>query len=430
MPDRSPYAVAVQTVFTNPIHAVSDSWTIAADQAFIHDRGLVPNVVVRIAGGVIEDVVIGGNRSADAVYIEGATLLPGLIDPHQHLSFSADHSVIEHLTRDSSEVLAARSAGNAQRALASGVTTVVDCGGHSNVILGLRDSAERGLLTLPRIVSCGAPITTTAGHCHWLGGVADSQSDVIKLVREQIGRGADFVKVMLSGGNLTAGTNPAQLQYEPSVMEALAKECRRLNRPLVAHVHSAEAIELAALVGVTVVAHGTCMHQNGDVGATAAIIKALVDNGVFVDPTLMVGKRSGSQDLSARGVLREMMLPSFAAMFKAGVPLLAGTDAGVPGIGHDSLSGSIDSLVSEVGLSIEDALAGASHRVADAFKLHSRGRLAAGTDADLVLVPGDLATSTQGLGRPHAVWTRGRLVAGNVIAMAGLHWPDPTRVST
>jgi imidazolonepropionase-like amidohydrolase len=417
MNNPSSNGVAAQTILSIPQSMPQDAWSVAADWAYLRSDGLVRDVVVRVRSGSIDAVTVGQSRPDDAIYVPGATLLPGLLDSHQHLSFSGDSSAIAYLTGDSSEELAIRGAGNAQRALASGVTTVVDCGGHAEVILGLRDSSARQVLALPRIVSCGAPITTTAGHCHWLGGIADSRSDVIKRAREQIAMGADFIKIMLSGGNMTAGTNPVELQYEPAVMDALATECRRLSRPLVAHVHSAGGIKLAAQAGATVVAHGTCMHNDGTVGVTPEIITALVDNDVLVDPTLMVGKPQSATDRSARGELRHDMLPSFSEMARAGVPLLAGTDAGVPGIGHGSISGSIASLVEEVGLSIEDALAGATHLVADAFNLEGRGTIEDGATADLALVAGDLHGDVGCLAHPLGVWLGGRLVAGDAAAM-------------
>lgn len=403
-----------------------DAWSLAADWAFLRAEGLVRDVVVHVRGTSVERVTVGQTRPDDALYVPGATLLPGLLDSHQHLSFSGDAAVIDYLTEEPSEMLVVRSAGNAQRALASGVTTVVDCGGHVEVVLALRDSSERGLLALPRIVSCGAPITTTAGHCHWLGGIADSRTDVIKRARGQIALGADFIKIMLNGGNMTAGTNPAELQYEAEIMEALGNECRRLGRPLVAHVHSAGGIEIAARAGATVVAHGTCMRQDGTVGATPEIIDTLVENAVFVDPTLMVGKLpSATGRRTARGQLRHEMLPSFGDMAGAGVPLLAGTDAGVPGIGHDSISGSIISLVEEVGQSIEDALAGATHLVADAFNLETRGTIENGALADLVLVPGDLHDDLDCLAAPVGVWRGGEFVAGNEVGVTA--WRNSPR---
>ena len=423
---------AANGLATQPILSVApavtgDAWSVAADWAYLRTEGLVRDVVVHVRGSTVESVTVGQTRPDDAVYVPGATLLPGLLDSHQHLSFSGDADVIDHLKEDPSEMLALRSAGNAQRALASGVTTVVDCGGHAKVILALRDSSSQGLLALPRIVSCGAPITTTAGHCHWLGGIADSRADVIRRAREQIALGADFIKIMLNGGNMTAGTNPVELQYEAETMEALGNECRRLHRPLVAHVHSASAIEIAARAGATVVAHGTCMRQDGTVGATPEIIETLVENAVFVDPTIMVGRSPAvTGRRTARGQLRHEMLPSFGNMAGAGVRLLAGTDAGVPGIGHDSISGSIISLVEEVGLSIEDALAGATHLVADAFDLDTRGTIESGALADLVLIGGDLHDDLEYLADPVGVWRGGQFVAGNEVGASA--WRNSPQV--
>ena len=104
------------------------------------------------------------------------TLLPGFIDAHVHLNFNAgptNEDVIATLARENEAQLALRAIANAQDALRAGVTTVRDCGGRGLVTFSVRDAVAGGLVTGPRILVCGMPITTTLGHCHYCGLVAD-----------------------------------------------------------------------------------------------------------------------------------------------------------------------------------------------------------------------------------------------------------------
>jgi imidazolonepropionase-like amidohydrolase len=322
---------------------------------------------------------------------------------------------VENVLRESVPTQLARATGNAQRALASGITTAVDCGGTTEVVLALRDGIAAGRLQGPRLLVSGAPLTPTAGHCHWLGGIADSQDDLIRAMRSHVAAGVDVIKVMVTGGNITEGSNPARLQYPPDAIAALARECERLGRTLVTHAHSTEAIELSAGVGARVIAHATCTHGDGLVDLDDTTIKRLLDAGCFVDPTLMVarpGHGDGSDRSERRLEQRQQMLPLFAEMYEAGVPLLAGTDAGVPGVPHGSVGGSVVALHREVGLPIGQALRAATSVPARAFGIDDRvGTLRPGLSADLLLLDGLVGEDVDAINRPLAVWKAGALVA-------------------
>jgi imidazolonepropionase-like amidohydrolase len=281
----------------------------------------------------------------------------------------------------------------------------------------VRDAVNDGSVTGPRILSCGAPITTTAGHCAWLGCLADSQDEVIRAARMQIAAGADFLKIMLTGGNLTPGSNPRMLQYAEPVVFALAAEARRLDRPLVAHAHSQEAILLAARAGVTVIAHATC-HSADGIALDDTTLEVLAASDTRVDPTITVGlSQAGvavSGAMSERARVRQQMLPLFGRMHEAGVTLLAGTDGGVTHVGHGGVGQAILALHGEVGLGLEDALQAGTGTAAAALGLaRVTGSLASGLSADLVLVDADLRQVPAALLAPSHVWSQGRLVARN-----------------
>ena len=237
------------------------TWAIRPGCVLLPGGVLARDREVVIRDGLVEEVVPSGRTSATGIPVldvPGASLLPGLIDSHVHLTFSSDGQVVDNILRESVPVQLARATGNAQRALAAGVTTAVDCGGITEVVVALRDGIAAGRLHGPRLLVRGAPLTTTAGHCHWLGGAADSQDELIRTMRSHVAAGVDLIKVMVTGGNITEGSNPARLQFAPESIAALARECERLGRPLVTHAHTTEAVELSASWGARIIAHATC----------------------------------------------------------------------------------------------------------------------------------------------------------------------------
>jgi imidazolonepropionase-like amidohydrolase len=409
----------------------ADPWLIRAGSVLLPPGELASGMDVLIEGDRIRAVVPSGTSPVDEerlILAPDATLIPGLIDTHVHLTFSGDDELVDNVQRDAIGPQLARATGNAQEALSRGITTIVDCGGHTEALLALRSGLERGLVQGPRLLVSGAPITTTAGHCHWLGGTADTVEEVISRARGLAAAGVDLIKVMVTGGNITAGSNPARLQYPEAVLGALAEECGRLGKPLVAHAHSAEGVELAARIGARVVAHATCADQDGEVSLHLSVVEALAAAGTYVDPTLMVGARSavspsvpdarrGGNGTDAgppprRQVQRQAMLPVFAAMHQGGVRLLSGTDAGVPGVPHGSVADSVVALHTEVGLDIAQALGAATSRAAAAFGLGEEvGEIRAGLRADLLLLDGRLRDGMAVLHTPGTVWRAGRLVA-------------------
>ncbi len=387
------------------------SFSLRVGLALLPGRGLAENVTVVVADGVIAEVRTGVTEVPDQ---PGATLLPGLIDSHAHLSFSGGLDPVAEVVGASDVDLGILALSNAQTALASGVTTVADCGARGEVAISLREATAARRVFGPRVLSCGAPITTTAGHCSWLGACADSMDDVIRQARRQVAAGADFLKVMMTGGNLTPGSNPGMLQYPPEVIVALVAEARRLGRPLMAHAHSEQAVALAARAGVPIVAHGTCGSPEG-ISVSAGTLDALRQSGTIVDPTITVGLAVPGQAVppsAERSKIRQEMLPVFAAMHRHGITLLAGTDGGVTNVGHGHSAHAVLALHTEVGIDLAQALSAATAGPASALGLAGvTGAISPGLSADLVLVDADLRTEPAALLRPERVWLGGRLSA-------------------
>jgi imidazolonepropionase-like amidohydrolase len=137
----------------------------------------------------------------DLVDLGDATLLPGLIDVHQHLAFDASTDPVAQLDADDDATLLLRMRLAARRALAAGITTIRDLGDRGYLSLTLREWFLTANEVGPRIVASGPPITTTNGHCWFLGGETDGPEAMRQAVRERAARGVDVIKVMASGMN-------------------------------------------------------------------------------------------------------------------------------------------------------------------------------------------------------------------------------------
>jgi imidazolonepropionase-like amidohydrolase len=405
--------------------AGQDRFALRVGQALLPSRGFVHDVVVVVEGEVIAEVVAGPAAPvldrASVVDASAATLLPGLVDSHVHLTFRGSPDVAADMTGASDVALALRAVANAQSALVRGVTTLADCGARGRTVIEVRDAIGRREVMGPRILAAGAPITTTGGHCAWLGACAELPDDVIREARRQVAAGADFLKIMLTGGNLTPGSNPYMMQYPEEALKAAAAEARRLAKPLVVHAHSEPALALAARCGASIVAHATCW-KDGGFSLSDSTIAALKAAGVAVDPTITVGMTLGdpaSDQSIERARVRQEMLPIFAEMHRHGVTLLAGTDSGVVNVEHGSSSRAVLSLLRDVGLTLEESLGAATERAAASLGLGKvTGSIRPGLSADLLLVEGDLQDDPSLLLHPSRVWARGRLAAvdGTLVA--------------
>ncbi len=194
----------------------------------------------------------------------GATLLPGLVDGHVHLMYRTGESIFEHARAFDDHALLVRSAYHARLLLKAGVTTVRDCGSRGTFLGALRDGIQEGFLQGPRILTCGPPITSTAGHLWVCGAEADSAEEARRLVRRLVKEGVDFIKVMATGGRMTPGTNPGAPQFSVDELRAMVDDAHRLGRRVAAHCLGTAGIAAAVEAGVDTVEHGNFLDATGD----------------------------------------------------------------------------------------------------------------------------------------------------------------------
>ena len=359
------------------------------------------NQAIVIEDDKISQIAPSGEVKAAAgdatIDLPDATVLPGLIDMHTHLTFELSSLSYEGL-KISTAREALHGARNARRTLEAGFTTVRNLGAKDYADIALRDAINDSDVIGPRIVASGPAMGITGGHCdenllppalHFQGGgVADGMEAVQHKVREIIKYGADVIKICATGGVLSKGDDPNASQYTLEEMKAIVADAHRLGRRVAAHAHGAEGVRWASEAGVDSIEHGHLMDD--------AAIATLKKNGTYLVPTLFLGEymeknldRSDVPEYSKqkmRDVIAAMRKNTGKA-FAAGVKVAFGTDAAV--YPHGLNAGEFHVYV-QLGMTplaaIQTATVNASDLLGPKFAV---GSLEPGKFADVIAVDGD-----------------------------------------
>src|ERR1700735_504690 len=396
----------------------SVAWVCAAQTA----KSTAPAEIAIHAGKVL-DVRTGNYLSDQTIWIEGdrvkpigktadissqlpagtkmidlsnATVLPGLIDCHTHLTMTPYDSGPAglHISYPRQALTGAR---NARVTLEAGFTTVrnVGAGGYSDV--ALRDAINAGDVIGPRMLVSGPPLSITGGHgdtnflapqFNWSDdGVADGVDGVQKKVREDIKYGADVIKFMATGGVLSEGDNPALAQYSEEEMKSIIDTAHSLGRKVAAHAHGSGGIKLAVLAGVDSIEHGSYINDED--------IALMKEHGTYLVPTVYLEDWL-LENVNVLGLTPNMIqkantvLPiaqqNLSHAFKSGVKVALGTDAAVYPHG---LNGHELGKMVEMGLSPLQAIQAGTVNAADLLGWSDRvGTLEPGKYADIIAIQG------------------------------------------
>src|SRR6202046_1935850 len=397
----------------------SVAWVCAAQTA----KSTAPAEIAIHAGKVL-DVRTGNYLNDQTIWIEGdrvkpigktadissqlpagtkmidlsnATVLPGLIDCHTHLTMTPYDSGPAglHISYPRQALTGAR---NARVTLEAGFTTVrnVGAGGYSDI--ALRDAIKAGDVPGPRMLVSGPPLSITGGHgdenflapqYDWSSdGVADGVDGVMTKVLENIKYGADVIKFMATGGVLSEGDNPALEQYSPEEMKAIIDTAHGLGRKAAAHAHGALGIKNAVLAGVDSIEHGSYINDED--------IMLMKQHGTYLVPTVFLEDwlLANYQHLGFTQSMTDKMntvLPiakqNLSHAFKEGVKIAFGTDAAV--YPHGMNAGEFATMV-KMGLPPLVAIQAATVNAADLLGWSDRvGTREPGKFADIVAVDGD-----------------------------------------
>lgn len=396
------------------MHTVRTDTALAvrAGRLFDGDRNVGPGMVLIEDGRIVDVDTTGAAPPAGVAVVDlgaGISVLPGLIDAHVHLAFDAGADVVGRIGAADDGQLLTQMARAARQALHAGITTVRDLGDRAFLAPALRDrfggSDEPG----PEIVASGPPITVRGGHCHFLGGVAEGPRELLDAVRRRAERGCEFVKVMVSGGQLTPGSAMHEAQYHLADLRLIVTEAHRLGLRAAAHAHSPGSISDAVAAGFDTLEHVTFITADG-VRADPTTMAAVVESRAVVSVTVGLAPGKGGPP---PGVARRIdaVAEAWTHLHCAGARVVPGTDAGIaPPKPHDVLPHGITELT-RIGMSNLDALRAATSVAADACGLTGRkGRLVPGADADLLAVVGDPCTDLRAVHDVAAVFRAGRRV--------------------
>jgi imidazolonepropionase-like amidohydrolase len=364
-------------------------------------------VTVTVDGDRIVSVTDGYTAPAPGdtvIDLKSATLMPGLMDMHVHLSSqqSGQAGYAERFYLNPADI-ALRATTYARKTLLAGFTTVRDCGAGHKMNLALRDAVAKGWIDGPRIIAAGS-VTTTGGHgdatnglatelqealAPVLPGTANGTDQMRAAVRQRYKDGADAIKIAATGGVLSLAKSGQAPLFTDDELEAVVETARDYGLTVIAHAHGTEGMLRAVEAGVHSIEHGTYMSDE--------VMAAMKERGTYYVPTISAG-RFVAEKSKIDGYFPDVVRPkaaaigpqiqsTFAKAWKAGVKIAFGTDQGVAPHGDNGLE---FVYMVDAGMPPMAAIKSATSVGAELLGMEKDlGTVDAGKLADLVAVPGD-----------------------------------------
>lgn len=400
--------------FTAIAHAQVD-YLLIPDRVF-DGKEIHENWVVGVKGNGIS--YAGPNKSIDAdstIELKGMTLMPGLIEGHSHILLHPynETSWNDQVLKESVAERSARAVNHLKASLMAGVTTMRDLGseGAGYADVGLKIAVQKGVIPGPRLIVAGKAIVATGsyGPKGFHEGVnvplgaeeADGYDDLIRVTRDQIGNGADLIKVYADYRWGPEGT--AQPTFTVAELKTIVEIAESSGREVVAHASSAEAMKRAIEAGIKTIEHGD--------GGTLEVFKLMAEKGVAFCPTIAAGDAITQYSGWNKGVDPEpgrirAKRRSFELALQAGVKIVFGGDVGV--FPHGENVRELELMV-EYGMPEELALISATSGNAETFRLDDLGQLKEGFLADIIAVEGDPLSSISNLRKVKLVMKDGKI---------------------
>jgi imidazolonepropionase-like amidohydrolase len=372
------------------------------------DSEVIENGFVEMQGGKIVAVGEASERTdldTANVVKTGGTILPGLFNSHAHLAWDGVHDLARQSLDDTPEISAYKSAGNMLKSLRAGVTTVRDLGMNKSNFAA-KQAVAQGIFPGPRLLICGEAIVQTGGHTYWCCREASGADEMRRAVREQVRGGADLIKIMASHD---------LHEFTDAELEAVIDETHRNGLPITAHATFNSIIHRVVQFGVDVVEHGGSLDDD--------TIQLLLDRKVPIVTTFApivqqsqpeIAKKFNVPDWKLaerqRAVADKSRYEGLVKAAAAGVPIVFGTDAGSPAVGHEVISPEMEFMV-KVGVVKDNyaAIRSATIVAAKMNKLDSKlGTLEPGKVADVIVAAGDPLKDIHALDRITMTFAEGK----------------------
>ncbi|NIB38421.1 amidohydrolase family protein [Pseudomaricurvus alkylphenolicus] len=399
------------------VSSANNTLVLTADRLLDVETGklLSPGVVV-----VKDKQIVAVNpdqlpESAEIVALGDATLLPGLIDMHTHITQEMmddwGHAPVTQAPTDA----ALRGARNAQKTLHAGFTTIRDLGAGGFADVAVMRAINSGIIEGPDIFPSAHAVGITGGHCDVTGlvpevaekgpeqGVADGKEAILRAIRYQIKHGAKVIKTCATAGVMSRGASVGNQQYSDEELHTIVAEASRQGVKVAAHAHGINGILAAVEAGVDSIEHGTIM--------TRKIARAMKKNGTFLVPTVYLIETfdltSVPDDIRKKAaVIGREAYAGLELAIREQVPIAYGTDTGV--IPHGDNGKQFAVLVNH-GMSPINAIRSATLNAAKLLGVEDRGRLAPGLRADIIAVTGNPLKDIQAMESAQFVMKEGRI---------------------
>ena len=395
----------------------SDATTVLRCGVFIDGSGIPASedTGVVIDGDEIVAIAPWGELGVSGEYrdFRHCTVIPGIIDGHTHICLGSPSSPSWTTTAGDPIGVVAWGLASSCASLLSGVTTVIDAGSSDGLALRVSALIKSGVALGSRVLAAGPAITTTGGHGASFGIRADNTDEIVKAVRANVSAGADYVKIMVTGGAITPQSNRRRSQYGQDELDAAIADAHRLNRKVIGHANCTEGITRSVRAGIDIVAHCNWLGERpGTVEVDLHTVDLMEAQGTWIDLNIQ-GAFRDIEEADGRVVSVQPDDPTprtrwelLRPLAERGIGIYLTSDGFGPSIG--SFTKQLSVVESRDVASPEGLVSHVTSSPAKALGLAERlGSLQVGKLADLVVLDGDLRADRACLVKPLSVFRSG-----------------------